>query len=739
MDSSTNMRSMKLKAGALAMLMASSEAFMVSSNIRVGTSAPTAGSFASRSSSAISVRAAVRPMPIAPAMAMKSDDAFNPAASLAALLAAATIAFSSPAMAVDVPPPASPFANAGGQAPPAMMQRSVQTVENIRYSDFVNAVEKDEIEKVSFSYDGKKLVAVDTDGVRVKLDSIPNDPELLTILTKHKVDVTVMPNQTNQGGGGLGQLGGLIFPALLFGSLLFLSRRGGGQGGGGGMGGGGMPGGGNPMEMTKSKGKLEVNPDTGVTFDQVAGCDSAKFELEEVVDFLKNPDKYTKVGAKIPRGVILEGPPGTGKTLIARAVAGEAGCPFIATSGSEFVEMFVGVGAARVRDLFDKAKENSPCIIFIDEIDAVGRQRGSGMAGGNDEREQTLNQMLVEMDGFVGNPGVIVMAATNRIDILDDALLRPGRFDRRVLVDLPNFQGRVAILKVHARGKPLAPDVDIEGIARRTPGFSGAQLKNLLNEAAIFAARKQRPVPSIEWEDVDGAVDRLLVGLEKKGARVDEQMRTIVAYHEAGHAIVGALMPDYDTVQKVTIVPRTNGAGGLTFFSPSEERLECGLYSKVYMESQLAVALGGRLAEEIIFGEDQVTTGASNDFQQVAKIAFQMVTQWGMSEEIGPFVVNMGMEGMEGEQWGPTMNVRVNMEVERLVNQAYFRAKTILTDNKELMEILAQKLLDQDTVTSEELSLMIAENAIETAPYRSYDGPAEQTNLPFQKPVSDYF
>lgn len=505
------------------------------------------------------------------------------------------------------------------------------------------------------------------------------------------------------------------------------------------MGGGGMPGGGNPMEMTKSKGKLEVNPDTGVTFDQVAGCDAAKFELEEVVDFLKNPDKYTKVGAKIPRGVILEGPPGTGKTLIARAVAGEAGVPFIATSGSEFVEMFVGVGAARVRDLFDKAKENSPCIIFIDEIDAVGRQRGSGMAGGNDEREQTLNQMLVEMDGFVGNPGVIVMAATNRIDILDDALLRPGRFDRRVLVDLPNNTGRVAILKVHARGKPLAPDVDIEGIARRTPGFSGAQLKNLLNEAAIFAARKQRPIPSIEWEDVDAAVDRLLVGLEKKGARVNEDMRNIVAFHESGHAIVGALMPDYDTVQKVTIVPRTNGAGGLTFFSPSEERLECGLYSKVYMESQLAVALGGRLAEEIIYGEDQVTTGASNDFQQVANIAFQMVTQWGMSEEIGPFVVNMGMQGQEGDQWGPTMNVRVNMEVERLVNQAYFRAKKILTENRALLDILAEKLLEQDTVTSEELSLMIAQNAVETAPYETYDGPADKTQLPFQKPVSDYF
>eukprot|EP00904_Undaria_pinnatifida_P010777 jgi/Undpi1/682/HiC_scaffold_10.g04146.m1 len=737
MDSSPSMRSMKLKAGCLAMLMASSEAFMVSNNIRVGTSAP-ASCFTGQSTASISAQCAVRPLPVAPAMAMKGDG-FNPANSIAAMLAAATIAFSSPAFAVDVPPP-SPFANAGGQAPPAMMQKqSVSTVEDIRYSDFVNAVEKDEIEKVSFSYDGKKLIAVDTDGVRVKLDSIPNDPELLTILTKHKVDVTVMPNQTNQGGGGFGQLGSLIFPALLFGSLLFLSRRGGGQGGGGGMGGGGMPGGGNPMEMTKSKGKLEVNPDTGVTFDQVAGCDSAKFELEEVVDFLKNPDKYTKVGAKIPRGVILEGPPGTGKTLIARAVAGEAGVPFIATSGSEFVEMFVGVGAARVRDLFDKAKENSPCIIFIDEIDAVGRQRGSGMAGGNDEREQTLNQMLVEMDGFVGNPGVIVMAATNRIDILDDALLRPGRFDRRVLVDLPNNTGRVAILKVHARGKPLAPDVDIEGIARRTPGFSGAQLKNLLNEAAIFAARKQRAVPSIEWEDVDAAVDRLLVGLEKKGARVNEDMRNIVAFHESGHAIVGALMPDYDTVQKVTIVPRTNGAGGLTFFSPSEERLECGLYSKVYMESQLAVALGGRLAEEIIYGEDQVTTGASNDFQQVANIAFQMVTQWGMSEEIGPFVVNMGMQGQEGDQWGPTMNVRVNMEVERLVNQAYFRAKKILTENRALLDVLAEKLLEQDTVTSEELSLMIAQNAVETAPYETYDGPADKTKLPFQKPVSDYF
>lgn len=612
MESSSNSRTLKLKAGALALLMASSEAFMVSSNIRIGTTTSRT-SFSGRSM-AISGRAAAMQVPTSSTLNMKAGG-FDLTNSLSALLAAATVAFSSSALAIDVTPAGPPF----DEAPTAQVlkSQSSQTVEEIRYTDFLKAVERDEIEKVSFSYDGRKLTAVDTDGVRVKMDAIPNDPELLTILTKHKVDVTVMPNSPANGGGGgnFGQLGSLIFPAILFGSLFFLSRRGGGQqggglGGGSGMGrmGGGLPGGGNPMEFTKSKGKLEVNPQTGVTFDQVAGCDAAKFELWEVVDFLKSPAKYTKVGAKIPRGVILEGPPGTGKTLLARAVAGEAGCPFIATAGSEFVEMFVGVGAARVRDLFDKAKENAPCIIFIDEIDAVGRQRGTGMAGGNDEREQTLNQMLVEMDGFAGNPGVIVMAATNRIDVLDNALLRPGRFDRRVLVDLPNFQGRVDILKVHARGKPLATDVDIEGIARRTPGFSGAQLKTLLNEAAIFSARKQRATPSIEWEDVDAAVDRLLVGIEKKTGRPSEETRNIVSYHEAGHAIVGALMPDYDTVQKVTIVPRTNGAGGLTFFSPSEERLECGLYSKVYMESQLAVALGGRLAEEIIYGEDQVMT-----------------------------------------------------------------------------------------------------------------------------------
>jgi len=344
------------------------------------------------------------------------------------------------------------------------------------------------------------------------------------------------------------------------------------------------------------------------------GVDGAKLELMEVVDFLKNPDKYTKLGAKIPKGCLLVGPPGTGKTLIAKAVAGEAGVPFFSCAASEFVELFVGVGASRVRDLFEKAKAKAPCIVFIDEIDAVGRQRGAGMGGGNDEREQTINQLLTEMDGFDGNTGVIVLAATNRPDVLDSALLRPGRFDRQVTVDRPDVQGRVKILGVHSRGKTLASDVDFEKIARRTPGFTGADLQNLMNEAAIMAAR--RDLKEISKEEVADALERIIAGPEKKGAVMSEQKKKLVAYHEAGHALVGALMPEYDPVAKISIVPR-GAAGGLTFFAPSEERLESGLYSRSYLENQMCVALGGRIAEELIFGPENVTTGASNDFQQV--------------------------------------------------------------------------------------------------------------------------
>jgi len=605
--------------------------------------------------------------------------------------------------------------------PPAIVRKNPGQVVDVRYSEFVKMVNSDEIEKVTFSSDGTKLLGVDTDGGRIKIESLPNDPDLLNQLTSHKVDVTVLPAEQPSAAGDLAQ--SLLLPAVLFGGLFFLSRRGGEDGGGGGM----MGGGGGPMgQIGKSQAKVQMVPDTGVTFNEVAGCDGAKLELMEVVDFLKKPEKYSDLGAKIPRGVILDGPPGTGKTLLAKAVAGEAGVPFFSVSGSEFVEMFVGVGASRVRDLFEQAKKNAPCIIFIDEIDAVGRQRGAGFAGGNDEREQTLNQILTEMDGFEGNPGIITIAATNRVDVLDQALLRPGRFDRRVTVDLPDFKGRTAVLKVHARGKPIEPDVDLEAVARRTPGFSGASLQNLLNEAAIFAARKQKS--TVGWEEIDSAVDRIMVGLEKKGGTAEQTLKRkeLVAFHEAGHAIVGAAMPDYDQVQKISIIPRSNGAGGLTFFAPSDTRLESGLYSKQYLESQLAVALGGRLAEEIIFGEDEVTTGASNDIQQVASIAKRMVTEWGMSDKVGPIAVQepsgggpfMGRSmGQQQMSWGARISSAVDGEIERLVNNSYLIAKQVLLDNKDLLNHLSKTLVEREVVSAEEFQMMQVEYDLKTIDY----------------------
>merc|ERR1712013_106131 len=445
-------------------------------------------------------------------------------------------------------------------------------------------------------------------------------------------------------------------------------------------------------------------------------------------------------GCRIPRGVILDGPPGTGKTLLAKAVAGEAGVPFISISGSEFVEMFVGVGASRVRDVFAQAKKNAPCIIFIDEIDAVGRQRGGGQGGGNDEREQTVNQILVEMDGFDGNPGIITIAATNRVDILDQALLRPGRFDRKITVDLPDFKGRTRILGVHARGKPLEPDVDLEAISRRTPGFSGAQLENLMNEAAIAAARMAKS--TIGWEQIDGAVDRIQVGLEKKGGNPQLKQKQLVAYHEAGHAIVGALVPDYDQVQKISIIPRSNGAGGLTFFSPQEARLESGMYSKQYLESQLAVALGGRLAEELVFGEDLVTTGASNDIQQVANIAKRMVKEWGMSEKVGMIALSepqsggpfMGRSmGQRQTRWGGKIMSTVDGEIERLVNNSYLTAKHILSNNMDLLEHLAKTLVEQEVVSAEEFQMMLVEFNANVVPFEIIGGERNRDKLPFQE------
>jgi len=501
---------------------------------------------------------------------------------------------------------------------------------------------------------------------------------------------------------------------------------------------GGM-GGQNPMGFGKSKTEIEMIPDTGVTFDDVAGCDGAKLELEEVVDFLKQPEAYTANGCRIPRGVILDGPPGTGKTLLAKSVAGEAGVPFISVSGSEFVEMFVGVGASRVRDVFGQAKKNAPCIIFIDEIDAVGRQRGGGQGGGNDEREQTLNQILVEMDGFDGNPGIITIAATNRIDILDSALLRPGRFDRKINVALPDFKGRAKILAVHSRGKPLEPDVDLEAIARRTPGYSGAQLENLMNESAISSARAGKS--TVGWEQIDNAVDRLMVGAEKKGGISTLSMRQneLVAYHEAGHAVVGALIPDYDQVQKISIVPRSNGAGGLTFFAPQEGRLEAGLYSKQYLESSLAVAMGGRLAEEIIFGEDLSTTGASNDFERVASTAKQMVKELGMSSKVGLIAVGGGGGGgpqfmgqQQGPKWGKKVLGDCDAEVERLVNNSYITAKKILEDNRALLDHLSIVLVEQEVVSAEEFQMMQVEFGAKVVDFEVIGQELNRDKLPFQ-------
>jgi len=473
------------------------------------------------------------------------------------------------------------------------------------------------------------------------------------------------------------------------------------------------------MNFGKSKARVQMEPQTQVTFGDVAGIDQAKLELNEVVDFLKNADRFTAIGAKIPKGVLLVGPPGTGKTLLARAVAGEAGVPFFSISGSEFVEMFVGVGASRVRDLFEQAKANAPCIVFIDEIDAVGRQRGAGLGGGNDEREQTLNQLLTEMDGFEGNTGIIIIAATNRPDVLDAALLRPGRFDRQVVVDRPDFAGRLEILNVHSRGKTLAQDVDLERIARRTPGFTGADLSNLLNEAAILAAR--RNLTEISMDEINDAIDRVLAGPEKKDRVISEKRKAIVAYHEAGHAIVGALMPDFDPVQKVSIIPRGQ-AGGITWFTPSEDRLDSGLLSRAYLQNRMAMLLGGRVAEEVIFGEEEVTTGASSDLQQVARVARQMVMRFGMSDRVGQVALGrqqgnmfLGRDIMSERDFSEETAAMVDEEVRILVEQAYQRAKEVLVNNRSLLDRLAGLLVEKETVDAEELQEMLATSDVKMA------------------------
>jgi len=573
------------------------------------------------------------------------------------------------------------------------------------YGRFLEYLDNDRVRSVDLYENGRTAIVAAVDPQlnnqlqQWRVDLPANSPELISKLREAKVSFDIHPPRNE--GAIWGLLGNLIFPVLLIAGLFLLFRRS-----------SKVPGGpGQAMNFAKSKARFQMEAKTGVMFDDVAGIEEAKEELQEVVTFLKKPERFTAVGARIPKGVLLVGPPGTGKTLLAKAIAGEAGVPFFSISGSEFVEMFVGVGASRVRDLFKKAKENAPCIIFIDEIDAVGRQRGAGIGGGNDEREQTLNQLLTEMDGFEGNAGIIIIAATNRPDVLDSALLRPGRFDRQVTVDAPDIKGRLEILDVHARNKKLAPDISLEAIARRTPGFTGADLSNLLNEAAILTARRHKE--AITMLEINDAVDRVVAGMEGTPL-VDSKSKRLIAYHELGHAIVGTLLKDHDPVQKVTLIPRGQ-AQGLTWFTPSEDQ---SLVSRAQLMARITGALGGRAAEDAIFGDAEVTTGAGNDLQQVTGMARQMVTRFGMSDlgllslESQTGEVFLGRDLMSRSEYSEEIASRIDAQVRSIVEHCYDDAKRIIRENRAAIDRLVDLLIDKETIDGEEFRQIVAEYAI---------------------------
>ncbi|CAJ1892550.1 ATP-dependent zinc metalloprotease FtsH [Aeromonas veronii] len=571
------------------------------------------------------------------------------------------------------------------------------TSRQLDYSSFVKEVTQEQIREVRM--DGKVINGVKRTGERFTTIIPAPDPQLLNDMLNHNVKVMgEKPEEPSL----LTSIFISWFPMLLLiGVWVFFMRQ---MQGGGGKG---------AMSFGKSKARLMSEDQIKTTFADVAGCDEAKEEVKELVDYLRDPSKFQKLGGKIPTGVLLVGPPGTGKTLLAKAIAGEAKVPFFTISGSDFVEMFVGVGASRVRDMFEQAKKSSPCIIFIDEIDAVGRQRGAGLGGGHDEREQTLNQMLVEMDGFEGNEGIIVIAATNRPDVLDPALLRPGRFDRQVVVGLPDVRGREQILKVHMRKVPLADDVNPALIARGTPGFSGADLANLVNEAALFSARESRRVVSMA--EFEKAKDKIMMGAERRSMVMKESEKEMTAYHEAGHAIIGRLVPDHDPVYKVSIIPRGR-ALGVTMYLPEQDRWS---HSKQHLESMISSLYGGRLAEELIYGAEKVSTGASNDIERATDIARKMVTQWGMSERLGPMLyaeedgeVFLGRSMAKAKHMSDDTARVIDAEVKLVIDRNYARSKQILLDNMDVLHSMKDALMKYETIDAKQIDDLMARREV---------------------------
>jgi len=583
--------------------------------------------------------------------------------------------------------------------------------QEISYTQFLHQVEEQKVDKVTIVdntvrgklKDGTEFTTV-----------VPNDPTLINTLREKGVDIKAEQPPTPPWWTTI--FSSILPMLLLIGVWFFIMQQ--TQGGGNRV-----------MSFGKSRAKLHSEDKIKVTFKDVAGADEAKQELEEVVEFLKHPKKFNDLGARIPKGVLLFGPPGTGKTLLARAVAGEAGTPFFSISGSDFVEMFVGVGASRVRDLFEQAKKSAPCIVFIDEIDAVGRQRGAGLGGGHDEREQTLNQLLVEMDGFGVNEGIIIIAATNRPDILDPALLRPGRFDRQITVDRPDVKGRLEILKVHTRGKPVAKDVDLEILARRTPGFTGADLSNLVNEAALLAARRGKK--RIEMPELEEASERVVAGPERKSKVISDKERRLTAFHEAGHALVGMLLPDADPVHKVSIIPRGR-AGGYTLMLPKEDRYYA---TRSELRDQLKTFLGGRVAEALVLKE--ISTGAQNDLERATDLVRKMITQWGMSENLGPITfgrkqeqVFLGRDIAQDRNYSEEVACAIDKEVRRLIEDAYAKTEEMLQNNMDKLHLIANALMEKETLEANELEQLLKEGKITSKPLSDEQLADEMTTIP---------